>query len=196
MKKVVLFVSLLAIVMLFALPVSAQQMVGLADKGIKVGVNMATFGGDDVDDVDSRTGLVAGAYAKFKFTPLLSIQPELLFSMKGAEYGDNTAKLNYIEIPVLIQASFPSPNFVPNFYVGPALGIKLSETLEYDGEEVETDDDAYKGTDFGLAVGLGAKFTMISVEARYTLGLSSIDDSGFDADIKNQVLSIMAGYSF
>ena len=31
---------------------------------------------------------------------------------------------------------------------------------------------------------------------RYQLGLSSIDDSGAGADIKNRVLAIVAGYGF
>ncbi|MFO7654580.1 MAG: porin family protein [Candidatus Krumholzibacteriia bacterium] len=123
-----------------------------------------------------------------------------------------TFKLSYLEVPLLLRfAPATSSSMQPFFLVGPAIGFKTSSKLSAEAtasamgetftEEVEEDIEDVKSVDFGAAFGAGVQFaagsaTNISIEARYTLGLTSIDDSGSDMSIKNSALMFLAGVSF
>ena len=184
--------------------------------GILAGLNSATLGGDDVgdDDNDRRTGLVAGVYLKLPLGTVLSVQPELLYSMKGAAAGsgDDAAALNtdYFELPVLLRADLPTGTAVrPYLFVGPTFSLRTRCELEADGggfqasvdcddlaaEQPQEDTPEFKKFDLGVALGGGVTVGMGTASAlnfgvRYTHGTSSIIDPG---DVKNRVLSFTVG---
>src|SRR4051812_37088167 len=70
--------------------------------GIIGGVNLATLSGDFVQNATNRTGFASGLMALLPESPSFAIQPELLFTMKGANSKpggtDAKAKINYIEV--------------------------------------------------------------------------------------------------
>ena len=188
---------------------------GLTGKGVKVGINIAKFGGDDAEDLDSKIGLAIGGFITYSVNDRFAIQPEVFYTMKGAksevedfvgETITSTLSFNYLEIPVLAKLTIPTEGAVePNVFLGPALAINLSadSKTEFAGVELEVDLKEFtKSVDFGLVVGAGAAYAMgeadLTVDARYTLGLATIDDpeEGDAADVKNQVISVMVGYSF
>ena len=189
------------------LVIAAQAaMCGEMTIGVTGGVNIAKVAGDDVDGWDSRTAPFFGGFLEFPITPLMSIQPELLYTMKGAtstdeEGCDVTAKLDYIEIPVLLRVNIPMEGSIKPFVVaGPGLGFNSTAKFECDGEEEDIED--IKSMDFGLIFGggvgipVGEGSYMISLFARYELGLTTIDDSEYDEDVKNRAISIGAGVGF
>jgi hypothetical protein len=114
-------------------------------------------------------------------------------------------KLDYLEIPVLVKIIFPSPGGVnPYLFAGPAVAIKVSGKVkaEFAGESDEEDIEDMKSTDFGLVIGAGVDFGFgalgkgtLSVDIRYSLGLSTISDFEGD-DVKNGAFSLMVGFSF
>lgn len=213
-----LIITIFAIVVVFTLSsasVSAQGLTG----GFKGGMNIANLHGKDVKvieedigvDLVSKMGFCAGGFITYNINDMFAIQPELLFTMKGVKAEEEvlgetvkiTIKVNYLEIPVLAKLSIPTPGTVkPSLFVGPSLAIKLSSKLkiEYAGESEEEDLEDLKSTDFGLVFGGGVDFALgqgkLTVDARYTLGLATTDDSEEELDIKNGVISIMVGYSF
>ena len=63
--------------------VTAQEL----SFGVKGGVSQGTLIGDDVSDADYRAGFSGGAYMKYDVNRTFSVQPELLFTMKGADAG-------------------------------------------------------------------------------------------------------------
>src|SRR6478672_2399236 len=77
--------------------------------GIKGGVNFSNFFIDNVQDKNVKTGFNLGLFAKLPVSKGVSIQPELLYSTKGAQAsysnpligGDYRFNLNYLELPVL-----------------------------------------------------------------------------------------------
>jgi hypothetical protein len=204
MKKQVttFFIVILICMLLIPNLIYSQLGVGI-DKGIKVGLNMATLGGDDAEGpgvtLSSRTGISAGAFVVVNLA-MISIRPEVLYTMKGTKFEVNsvegTAKLDYVEVPVLLQYNLPLPGPIsPSLFVGPALAFKLSAKQEVNG--TETDIDSVKSTDLGLVIGAGITLNnMLTVDVRYVLGLSSLDDSPLEEDKKNQVISLMVGYMF
>lgn len=185
--------------------------------GLKVGLTSANLHGDNVDDyekwigkLNSKLGFCAGGFVTFNLHDIFAIQPELLFTMKGAKVDEQIlgktleawVNLNYLEIPVLIKLLIPTQGSIkPNLFIGPALGIKLTGKVkaEYAGETEEEELEDLKSTDIGMVFGGGVDFGLgkgfIVIDFRYTLGLATISDFE-DDDVKNGVFSLMLGYSF
>ncbi len=102
--------------------------------------------------------------------------------------------------------NIPSEGTVnPNVFLGPAIGINMSATYEWEWNGMSGDGDIedINALDIGLALGGGVEIEMgesaMIIEVRYTLGLTTIDEKptvGDAADIKNSVISILAGYRF
>lgn len=194
-KSVVLFIAFAAIAMLaFATPASAA-------KGLKAGLTMSTFTGSDTEflDVspDYRMGFAFGGYINHELSPTLSFQPEAYYAMKGAKYEEGgeslTFKFAYLQIPLLLKMQPQGSNFF--FYGGPDVGFNLSAKVEAEAEGVsaETDVDDVKSLDFGLTFGAGVAMEKFSIEARYTIGLSSFDDTADPDDVKNSGLMLLIG---
>lgn len=187
---------LFSLCLLLTVGVVANQAKAQTGFGIRGGVNFANL--NDVDDrPDSRTGLMAGIYTNFLIpnSPVV-IQPEVLYTQKGYEVGDNAVKLDYIEVPVLAKFNFITDGSVtPNVYFGPYLGINVSAEADTDpfGGDVDID-DAVNTTDFGVVVGGGVNFGRIDLGVRYGAGLTEVFDEGGEG--KNGVFSITAGVGF
>jgi hypothetical protein len=163
--------------------------------GVKAGVNFATFEGDDVDNAEMYTAFHGGLFANIPISEMLSVQPEAFYSGQGAKYtvlgAEVTSKLNYINIPVMLQ--FNASGFYAE--IGPQLGVLLSSSIDGGGISFDTD-NAYKTTDIGAGIGLGFKLDSgFGAGVRYTMGLTSIDDIG-DGDVKNAVISLGVQYAF
>lgn len=67
--------------MLVLMVVGAQAQ---ATFGLKGGLNYATIGGDDTDEVDGRFGYHFGGMASFGLTESVFLQPEVVLSLQGA----------------------------------------------------------------------------------------------------------------
>jgi len=201
------FVLLLAFASLIFVTVPASAMPGL-QAGVKGGLNIAnqTSDNSDMELADSRSGMALGAWVRVPATPMVSIQPEALFSMKGDREEDagvtGTVKIDYLEVPVLAKLSLAKASPAkPSLFVGPSMGFNLSAKSEVDGAgapmDGETDIKDYtKSVDFGVVFGGGLEYNNFGLDLRYTLGLSNINDTGSDAEVKNNVISIMGSYGF
>ena len=144
MKKLPIIALVLLLTAFFISTVSAQ---GIVAKGLKAGLNMANFSGDDVEDSKMKMGMVIGGFITYSVNEQLSLQPEIYYAMKGAkideEYSETdtdyrysettegTVSLNYLEIPVLGVFSL---NENLKLLAGPYMEIYLSGKSEYDSE--------------------------------------------------------------
>jgi len=158
--------------------------------GAKAGVNFANLTGDDIGDVDGRTSIHIGAVVNIGISEKFAVQPELIYSAQGVTSGDITAKLDYINLPILADFAV-AKGF--SLQAGPQIGFNINDKIESDGEGDGGSFDA-ESIDFGAA--LGAQYAMESglfFQARYNLGLSEIVE---DADAKNSVLSLSVGFFF
>jgi len=174
----------------------------------KAGATFSKLGGSDVEDQKFNVGFTLGLGFNLPVgAGPLSIQPELNFIQKGSksEFGDITSKLklSYIEVPVLVKATFGTAT---KFYfnAGPSLGIGMggkfkqtqgSNSAEADVKFGDGDDDEVmyveKKTDFGLQFGGGVLIAdKIMIDIRYGLGLSTLES---DVTIKNNSLQFTVG---
>lgn len=174
--------------------------------GIRAGLNFAKVTDDTDTEMESRTGFMAGVFYQYQFdNSYLAIQPELLYTQKGftgeaiamGQVIDVTYKLDYIQVPVLLEANFTTSGAVtPHVYMGPYLAFLVSEEVEAEvnGKTESGEVDLVKGTDFGATFGAGIGFGSFEVGVRYSLSLTNISDVGGEG--KNRVVSITAGYRF
>ena len=171
--------------------------------GVRGGANFATITGDDTDNLDSRIGVFFGGLAEFEVVAdKFSIQPELLYSMQGAEYSDSGGfdgrfKLDYLNVPVMAKVYVADGFFLE---AGPQIGFLLSAKDEYD-EPISGEDDIkdfIKSTDIGGNVGLGYQFgSGLNFNARYNFGLSDFNDLEDSSEtLKNGVFSFGVGFRF
>jgi hypothetical protein len=179
--------------------------------GLTAGVNSSTIGGSDVGNASRRTGFMAGALIVIPVSPTFAIQPELLYTMKGATSNDvdvgSTFKMNYAEIPVLLRVDIPaSGGTKPFFYGGPAVSFKVScdieatsqgSTVSASCDELESQGVKVKTVDYGVVVGGGLAFDVggraFTIGARYDHSLGKIVE---DSDSKHRVISILATLEF
>lgn len=156
-----------------------------AEFGVKGGVNFSNLYTEDVDDNNVLTSFNAGFYAKLPITESVAIQPEFLYSRKGAElvydnaFAQGTAKfkLNYIEVPVLLKV-----NIIKNFniHAGPYFAYLIdaqvtneSSNANFDFEQ-NYDNDDFNKFDAGLSAGFGFDFDNLGIGFRYNYGLTTV----------------------
>ncbi|ELR73848.1 hypothetical protein C900_00012 [Fulvivirga imtechensis AK7] len=196
MKKLPLLIALC----LFGFIIGSHAQVS-ARLGVKAGPNFAnvdaksSFG----EKYNSRTGFHAGAFATFKFTKL-AVQPELIFSKQGSTIDFNGEDLDrnysYFNIPVMLKLYLLGGL---NLQVGPQFGFLASakgDVLDGLGNKSEEDiKDELKGSEISLGLGAGWDLPFgLTVDARYNLGLSDINDNEASPEAKNQVFQVSIGY--
>jgi hypothetical protein len=192
----------LAVIVLAAPSAYAQAF----EFGVKGGVNFATLSVEDGDSpFDSRIGVAVGGFVTWKAFSWLELQPEMLFTSKGAKVEESgiTSDLivDYLEVPILVRYT---RSFADNwrFYVaaGPTLATRMRARTrtEFSGgtEEIEIDDDVER-MDFGVAAGGGIERGRWAFDGRYTFGLSDVDaDPSETSTFRNRVISLTAGFRF
>jgi hypothetical protein len=183
------------------LGVLARPGIAQVGGGVIGGVNLASVSLDpeDLECCDFKSGGVFGAYLRAG-TGMVSFQPELLYSMKGAKGSsdDSKIKVNVIEIPLLLHANLIPGPVRPFVEVGPAVSFKTSAKFEEpDGTETDISDEV-NSTDFGVIVGGGLAFGPASVGLRYDHGLKNLSDDPADPDAsaKTRTLSILFTVGF
>jgi hypothetical protein len=172
--------------------------------GIKAGPNFAKINTDGSADENykGRTGFHAGAFALIKLTKI-GIQPEIIFSQQGSTVkidggGELDRQISYINIPVIIKLYTVAGI---NIQAGPQIGfVSKAEAEEFangvSGAKSTVDiKSAVKGNDFSIALGAGWDLPFgLTIDARYNLGLSKINDGPGSPEAKNQVFQISAGF--
>lgn len=132
---------------------------GFAQIGIRGGINLTDFVGDDAGDTDSKAGLNLGAsFRILNFGPV-AIVPEVYYAQKGAKRsfftdpigpeslndqttGEATFDLPYIEVPVLLRVALPQlqdGRFQPYLNAGPVFAWNLDCTVEFEQQGLATD---------------------------------------------------------
>jgi hypothetical protein len=211
---------------------SAFQSFAQLSIGARAGVRFAKMDGleDAILDIDNMDlelefntllGVETGAIIAYQFSPLFSLQGEITYVQKGAEFsfeeslvGQNfksvmTLNINYLEFAPLAKFSFGDGIVDAFVQAGPSIGYGLNGELKtsftFDGlTETETDDldfeeDGFSRTDFGAIFGAGVTFNLgtvnLFVDGRYSLGFTNINDGDDEAeiDVTNRGMSATVG---
>lgn len=205
--------TVLLLFSMFLLAFNAQ-----AQFGVKAGVNRAVLSGNIGDGAEYQTSYQAGIFYEAKIFGPISLQPELLYSLQGAQarnlfrdqdWESFDTKLHYLTLPVLLKATI-GPVFVE---AGPQFSYLVSsqdkgrsnlntfssglpQYLDFN----RTNGDDYKKSDLGVALGAGIKLPLgLAVGARFTTSLNNIGDyrniSGVnDPELKNRVFQAYVSF--
>ena len=155
--------------------------------GVKGGLNLANLSLDPEEEgcCDMKAGGAVGGFVNIGINEIASIQPEVLFTMKGAkdDAGDKI-KVNFVEIPILLRANLTRGEGVRPFVtVGPAVSFRTSAKVE--DEDIDEDiKDEIETTDFGVIFGGGVAVGPATFEVRYDLGLRDLFKDDMDHFMK------------
>lgn len=220
MKKIILTIACIVC----TLAVSAQRATSSSSSffsteksdqpvtfGIRAGMNMSNFSGDDAEDLDSRIGFNVGVSVDIPLLQSLYLQTGLYATQKGAKYEEDGDELKfnplYLEIPVLASYRYDfSESTQLQINVGPYLAYGISgkaKYTEYDGHASKSaevdffgdDDDQFGGKrfDVGLQVGAGITVSKFYLGCAYEFGFS---DAVKDLKAKNSNFMVNLGYNF
>ncbi len=195
----------LILVLLILTCFSGSALAGGMTYGGKAGVNLADFTGD-IEQNERKLGIAGGLFLNFGFTEIFSVQPEILFMVRGTKHEqlENTGyHLTYFEVPVLVKLSLPTDAaFIPHAFAGPSFGLLLDARLKY----VNVDNsvkDYFNSIDYGAVVGTGFDFLIgqgrLVLDARYSFSLANIleeAENEDDDELKNSGITIMVGYGY
>ena len=210
---------LIGITMLGSTAVFAQEQQTSAETslkpkfGIKGGFDLTSLYISDVSSEHMKPGFDAGVFAKLPVTRGFSIQPELIYSLKGAKdtydnfvqgSGEYRFNLGYMELPLLAVVNI-TPNF--SLHAGGYAAYLVNanvKNVDNNGEvqgatELNTND--FNRWDFGLAGGAAFDIENFTIGARYSYGLSNIGkNDNLSGDLtknsKNAGVSVYIGFGF
>ena len=167
--------------------------------GVKGGINYSNLKlEDDSLPVTWLLGGVGGLFISGNLTSNVGMQVEALYSQRGAkddlDGADAKVRLTYIDVPVTFHIGTSINDSARVFlFTGPQIAYNIKSEIINDLDDTTTDnDDAIKDWEFGWTIGAGVAMDRISVDARYTHGLSNINQET-GPSVKNQALAVMVG---
>jgi hypothetical protein len=187
--------------------------------GIQGGVAYPWFSGSDYDALldlggfthQARFGFSAGAFTTVGIIDVLAIQPEIMYSRFGGNYGDSSVtwyhNAGVIEIPLLLKLRLKMTSWVR---FCPVAGVDaLLKIGDWDVEEKDSSGNILSsGTAtnirvpiIGVLAGVGWEFPVgrgwVTISARYHIGVMNrfTADSPIE-DWKQNSLQLLLGYGY
>jgi hypothetical protein len=194
----------------------AAAPAGASAQGVHVfgGLSLAKLTGDDITDLDRRSGAAVGALVELPLgmDGLLWLTPGVAYVQKGFKDPGTTldhVAIDYVEVPVLLKFALSSGESIGvDLYAGGEVGFQVkcefrttagaSNTCERDATPSF---DISKSVDFGGVVGAGLSYPLSSgaslrATALWDMGLSKIDESAAKNDVKNEAILLTVGIAF
>jgi len=172
--------------------------------GVKAGLLVSSPTGDDVDtyDVGSLNTFAFGAFYRYAFSSLLSLQVEALYSHKGATgtiYDiDSQVNLWYLDFAPLLQGRLLNRGgFLGDVYLGPTVSARLDASFETGsiGDDYWDISSGTKSYDYGYAigakVGLARGGNEACIDVRYSAGMVAPNDTDREIDLKHRTYTVM-----
>ena len=191
MKKILIMAT--TVLFCIVCKIKAQN----AEFGIKGGLNVTNLHSTATNNLDSRASVYVGGLAHIHLNKYWAVQPELIYSCQGATQnrvdGDVTYRLNYVNLPVLLQYMFDG-GF--RLQTGPQLGLLASAKQKSEGTITDIKKN-YTTGDFSWSFGGGyLTHSGLGIDARYNLGINNINNTGSTAKLQNRVFQVGLFYQF
>ena len=173
--------------------------------GAKAGVNVNKISGKSYKE-GYNYNFQAGGFLQFNFSNRLGIQPEVNFVQSQSDFSDDPteiyddifrdgsqkkAKLNYLEVPILLNVNL-GPSKRVKLQLGPAYGGLLKQTVD----SLQTNGNIYKNGEWSAIGGLWLQIPFVNLGARYKLGLTDINAIDNRQTWKNQAIQFFIGVTF
>ncbi|GAB3635165.1 porin family protein [Hymenobacter arcticus] len=198
MKKTLLSTALLAMA---ASAAHAQS----PSFGIKAGVSLTNAVGSGYD-FKNKIGFHGGFVANLPINGVFSIQPELLYSMKGYKFSgpdpiDGTPlssqqTLHYIDVPILARIKAGGLFFE----AGPQIGYLAAAKFSQDGNanipaSSYSTRNGYRKMDYGYAAGLGYQLPQgLGIGLRYNGSFRNLAEYSNGQGARNSAFQLSLSY--
>jgi len=210
MKKVI--ISLLAILSMLSQNTLAQNS-GI-QFGAKAGINYSSLNLSFTDLDKNKTGIHMGAFARINTSKIFAIQPELIYSKKGAQVnysldfltGNLALDLHYLDLPVLGVVKL---NNTFSLHAGPYASLLLDSKLKHNSNipflnlSYDLGTSLFSKMDYGVIAGGEMKFGNLGAGLRYNYGLGKVEkvkqllNTDFTlTNARNTVWQVYATYTF
>jgi len=167
--------------------------------GIKAGANITKVKGQSFKD-EFNYGYSAGLFGVINFSEKWGIQPELLFNQYGAKVADQPSdvydpnnfkdvKLNYLSVPVLLNYNVIKPLTLQG-------GLQAGILMNKNEHLTQTIENAFKGGDLSLLLGVQLNIATFKVTGRWYTGLNNINNTSKPEDWKNTGFQVSLGWRF
>lgn len=174
-----------------------------AQLGVKAGANISNVTSDaKLEDLDNKIGFQVGVLYRIGIAEGLSIQPEAVYTRKGANYtflGTKVASgMEYLDIPVVLNYKFGALPI--SLHVGPQFSYLMRTDVTFTNDDlgtetsVEAKKEDFEDYDFGYVVGAGIEFEQLFFELRYTQGLRKIEKETSVGDLTLETSSRHFGF--
>jgi hypothetical protein len=183
--------------------------------GAQVGYSRADLIGEASDLVEGRQGAITGVYLHLPVNRMLSLRPEVLFSLKGGRTlvlitGTATEaladiELAYLEVPLLARWTLPRGRYRPAVFGGPSAALRIGcdilfivatdSTRRTCGEDDVGDVRRFDlGWIAGAAIEMHLPRTTLALQGRYSAAFRSFLDS--EVDLRNRGIAVLFGLTF
>jgi hypothetical protein len=173
--------------------------------GVKGGANVNKITGQSYKE-GFNFNFQAGAFLQFNFSNRFGIQPEVNFVQSSSQFSNDAsdiyddlfrdgsqkkAKMNYLEVPVLLNINVGSSKRV-KLQVGPAYGGLLKQTVD----SLKNNGNLYKSGEWAAIGGLWIQIPFVNFGARYKLGLTDLNGIDNKQSWKSQSIQVFVGVTF
>ena len=186
--------------------------------GAQVGYSSADLTGENSDLAESRQGAITGVYLHLPVNRVVSVRPEVLFSLKGGRtltlvdgaVAEVDIELAYLELPILARFTLPRGRFRPVVFGGPSAGIQIGCDFlfvvvpdsfrftcgqdEVTGVRVTGVREWDLGWIAGAAIEMHLPRTTLALQGRYSAGLRSLLEG--PVDLRNRGMAVLFGLTF
>lgn len=207
---------MIAALMVATLSASAQNEVGQFTLKPMVGLNLASM--TKADNSKMRVGVAAGVEGEYGVAENFGITAGLLYSMQGVKQsgnatvnipvfgkvdftGDQTLKLDYLNIPILanyyiVKGLAVKAGIQPGFCVSKKMALKGTATNNGNKLDIDSNEkieDGIKAFQFAIPVGLSYEYEGFVLDARYNIyATKALKNS----DSRHSLFTISLGYKF
>ena len=185
MKKLMMVAAL----MLVSIGMYAQNEVGQITLKPMAGVNIATI--TKAMEQERRVAAIAGVEGEYGLPANFSVSAGLLYSQQGATHYGISMKLDYINIPILL-----------NYYVYKGLAVKAGVQPGFNvSSKIENSSNKageYNTNSFYFSIPFGVSYEYLNVvlDARYHFGLTRLYKDDSWPTEKNKFFTFTVGYKF
>ncbi len=173
--------------------------------GAKGGVNINKMSGQSYKD-GFNYNFQAGVFMQFNFSNRFGLQPEVNFVQTSSEFSNDPndiyydlflggsqkkSKLNYLEVPVLLNVNLGSSKRV-KLQVGPSYGGLLKQTTD----SLKNNGNLYKNAEWAAIGGIFIQLPLVNLGARYKMGLTDINAVNNLQTWKSQSIQVFVGVTF
>ena len=207
---------MIAAMMVATLSANAQNEVGQFTLKPMVGLNLASM--TKADNSKMRVGVAAGVEGEYGVAENFGITAGLLYSMQGVKEsgsgtvniplignvaftGDQTLKLDYLNIPILanyyiVKGLAVKAGIQPGFCVSKKVALKGTATNDGKTLNIDSDEkieDGIKAFQFAIPVGLSYEYEGFVLDARYNIYATKAMKN---TDSRHSLFTISLGYKF